>query len=56
METAADEFDEALARARSGDETGFLVLWDELQPRLLRYLQVLGCDDVMTSPARPGCR
>jgi RNA polymerase sigma-70 factor (ECF subfamily) len=46
METAADEFDEALARARSGDETGFLLLWDELQPRLLRYLQVLGCDDV----------
>ena len=46
METAADEFDEALARARSGDETGFLLLWYELQPRLLRYLQVLGCDDV----------
>jgi RNA polymerase sigma-70 factor, ECF subfamily len=46
METAADEFDQALARARSGDETGFLLLWDELQPRLLRYLQVLGCDDV----------
>jgi RNA polymerase sigma-70 factor (ECF subfamily) len=46
METAADEFDEALARARSGDETGFLLLWDELQPRLLRYLQALGCDDV----------
>jgi RNA polymerase sigma-70 factor, ECF subfamily len=46
METAADELDEALARARSGDEAGFLLLWDELQPRLLRYLQVLGCDDV----------
>jgi RNA polymerase sigma-70 factor (ECF subfamily) len=46
METAADEFDEALARARTGDEAGFLLLWDELQPRLLRYLQVLGCDDV----------
>jgi RNA polymerase sigma-70 factor (ECF subfamily) len=46
METAADEFDEVLARVRSGDETGFLLLWDELQPRLLRYLQVLGCDDV----------
>jgi RNA polymerase sigma-70 factor, ECF subfamily len=46
METAADAFDEALARARSGDESGFLLLWDELHPRLLRYLQVLGCDDV----------
>jgi RNA polymerase sigma-70 factor, ECF subfamily len=39
-------FDDALARARAGDETGFLVLWDALQPRLLRYLQVIGCDDV----------
>lgn len=46
METTADPFDDALARARSGDESGFLVLWDELHPRLLRYLQVLGCDDV----------
>ena len=46
MENAADAFDEALARARSGDESGFLLLWDELHPRLLRYLQVLGCDDV----------
>jgi RNA polymerase sigma-70 factor (ECF subfamily) len=46
METAGNEFDEALARARSGDEAGFLLLWDELQPRLLRYLQVLSCDDV----------
>jgi RNA polymerase sigma-70 factor, ECF subfamily len=46
METETDGFDEALARARSGDETGFLLLWEALQPRLLRYLQVLGCDDV----------
>jgi RNA polymerase sigma-70 factor (ECF subfamily) len=46
METTADPFDDALARARSGDESGFLVLWDQLHPRLLRYLQVLGCDDV----------
>lgn len=38
--------DEALTRARSGDEAGFLVLWDALQPRLLRYLQVISCDDV----------
>ncbi len=40
------QFDDALARARAGDEAGFLVLWDALQPRLLRYLQVIGCDDV----------
>jgi RNA polymerase sigma-70 factor, ECF subfamily len=41
-----DSFDDALGRARSGDEGGFLVLWDNLQPRLLRYLRVLGCDDL----------
>src|SRR5215472_8910481 len=46
METETDGLDEALARARSGDETGFLLLWDALHPRLLRYLQVLGCEDV----------
>jgi RNA polymerase sigma-70 factor (ECF subfamily) len=34
-----------LARARSGDEAAFLRLWRSLQPRLLRYLHVLGCDD-----------
>ena len=34
-----------LARARSGDEAGFLELWRSLQPRLLRYVRVLGCDD-----------
>jgi RNA polymerase sigma-70 factor, ECF subfamily len=37
--------DEALARARAGDEAGFLELWRSLQPRLLRLLRVLGCDD-----------
>ncbi len=46
MEAAANPLDDALARARLGDERGFLLLWDELHPRLLRYLQVLGCDDV----------
>jgi RNA polymerase sigma-70 factor, ECF subfamily len=48
METEAGgtAVDHALIRARSGDEAGFLVLWDALQPRLLRYLQVIGCDDV----------
>ena len=38
--------DEALVRARAGDEAGFLVLWEALQPRLLRYLQVISCADV----------
>lgn len=37
--------DDALARARGGDEAGFLELWRALQPRLLRYLRVLGRDD-----------
>lgn len=46
METDAEGLDEALGLARSGDETGFLLLWDALHPRLLRYLQVLGCEDV----------
>ena len=37
--------DDALARASTGDEAGFLELWRALQPRLLRFLRVLGCDD-----------
>jgi len=45
-EAGGTAFDDALARARLGDETGFLVLWEALQPRLLRYLHVIGCDDV----------
>ena len=45
-EAGGTAVDYALIRARSGDEAGFLVLWDALQPRLLRYLQVIGCDDV----------
>jgi RNA polymerase sigma-70 factor, ECF subfamily len=45
-EPGVTTLDEALTRARAGDEAGFLVLWDALQPRLLRYLQVIGCDDV----------
>jgi RNA polymerase sigma-70 factor (ECF subfamily) len=32
--------DDALRRARLGDESGFLELWRDLQPRLLRYLRV----------------
>ncbi len=45
MATEADDLGGMLARARSGDEAGFLGLWRGLQPRLLRYLRVLGCDD-----------
>ncbi|HEY2506155.1 MAG TPA: RNA polymerase sigma factor [Streptosporangiaceae bacterium] len=37
--------DDALARASAGDESGFLELWRGLQPRLLRFLRVIGCDD-----------
>jgi RNA polymerase sigma-70 factor (ECF subfamily) len=37
--------DDALARASLGDEAWFLDLWRALQPRLLRYLRVVGCDD-----------
>jgi RNA polymerase sigma-70 factor (ECF subfamily) len=40
-EVAADEpLDDALRRARAGDETGFAELWRDLHPRLLRYLRV----------------
>lgn len=35
----------ALGRAQSGDEAGFLELWRQLQPRLLRFLRALNCDD-----------
>jgi len=42
---SGDDLDDALARARAGDESGFLMLWTDLNPRLLRYLRVLGCDD-----------
>jgi len=45
MGTQADDFDDVLARARCGDETAFLRLWEQLHPRLLRYLRVLGCDE-----------
>jgi RNA polymerase sigma-70 factor (ECF subfamily) len=41
--------DDALSRARSGDESGFLELWRTLQPRLLRYLRVQSgesCEDI----------
>jgi RNA polymerase sigma-70 factor (ECF subfamily) len=37
---AAEPLDDALRRARAGDESGFAELWRELHPRLLRYLRV----------------
>jgi RNA polymerase sigma-70 factor (ECF subfamily) len=45
MVTWTDDLGGALARAQSGDEAGFLELWQQLQPRLLRYLRVLNCTD-----------
>jgi RNA polymerase sigma-70 factor (ECF subfamily) len=42
---SGDTLEGALAHARAGDESGFLMLWTDLNPRLLRYLRVLGCDD-----------
>jgi RNA polymerase sigma-70 factor, ECF subfamily len=45
MASESDVLDDALARASTGDEAGFLALWRALQPRLLRFLRVLGCDD-----------
>jgi len=45
MNTEADDFGDALVRVRSGDETAFVHIWENLQPRLLRYLHVLGCDE-----------
>src|SRR5215469_14525171 len=41
-----DGLEDPLARAKSGDESGFFMLWTDLQPLLLRYLRVLGCEDV----------
>jgi RNA polymerase sigma-70 factor, ECF subfamily len=45
MASETDVLGDALARASAGDEAGFLELWRALQPRLLRFLRVLGCDD-----------
>jgi RNA polymerase sigma-70 factor (ECF subfamily) len=45
MASETGVLDDALARASAGDEAGFLALWRALQPRLLRFLRVLGCDD-----------
>jgi RNA polymerase sigma-70 factor (ECF subfamily) len=36
---------EALREARAGSETGFRQLWRQLQPRLLRFLSVYGCEE-----------
>ena len=45
MASQTNVLDDALARASIGDEAGFLELWRALQPRLLRFLRVVGCDD-----------
>lgn len=45
MMTETSDLTGALVRASAGDEAGFLELWRALQPRLLRYLRVLGCED-----------
>lgn len=45
MATETGVLDDALARASAGDEAGFLELWRALQPRLLRFLRVVGCED-----------
>jgi RNA polymerase sigma-70 factor, ECF subfamily len=45
MASETSVLDDALARASAGDEAGFLELWRNLQPRLLRFLRVLGCED-----------
>jgi RNA polymerase sigma-70 factor, ECF subfamily len=45
MATHGEGFDDALGKARAGDEAGFRYLWRSLHPRLLRYLHVFGCQD-----------
>jgi len=45
MASDTDVLDDALARACAGDEAGFLELWRSFQPRLLRFLRVVGCAD-----------
>ena len=45
MASDSGVLDTALARASTGDEAGFLQLWRALQPPLLRFLRVIGCDD-----------
>lgn len=39
------DLDAAISAARTGDEAGFVVLFRETQPRLLRYLRTLSGDD-----------
>jgi RNA polymerase sigma-70 factor (ECF subfamily) len=45
MVTEESDLSAAIARASAGDEAAFLELWRALQPRLLRFLRVLGCED-----------
>jgi RNA polymerase sigma-70 factor, ECF subfamily len=41
----ADSLDQALREAKAGSEVGFRHLWRRLQPRLLRFLSVYGCEE-----------
>ena len=45
MVTETYFLEDALTRAAAGDEAGFRQLWRTLQPRLLRFLRVIGCED-----------
>jgi RNA polymerase sigma-70 factor, ECF subfamily len=45
MVTEVSDLGAAVGRAGAGDEAAFLELWRAFQPRLLRFLRVLGCDD-----------
>jgi len=48
-QSESDGLDDALESARRGENSGFLTLYRELQPRLLRYLRLRttdGADDV----------
>lgn len=41
----AGDLDATVAAARAGDESAFVLLFRDLQPRLLRYLRTLGAAD-----------
>jgi RNA polymerase sigma-70 factor, ECF subfamily len=45
MGTPTAGLDWAISEARAGSEAGFRHLWRQLQPRLLRFLSVYGCEE-----------
>ena len=57
---ANDDLTDALTAARNGDEAGFVALYRDLQPRLLRYATVLvgrdGAEDVTAEAWLHICR